>query len=956
MALQGTKALEAWCRRVTAGYPGVNILNMTTSWRSGLAFCAIIHHHCPELLDFHSLDPDDVFGNNELAFQIAEQHLGVPSLLDPRDMVECELLDRLSILTYLAQYHQAFHGQAVQNRIRRIGSMSKSSSINSDLAENGRGGRQQVPTIGRGFDPCRVCAKSVFILERLNVGGRILHRTCFKCARCENQLSLAGYYETESGEYCCELCPDEEQQSRSTTIRANASVVEIKAPAGESAEEEEVDSGHSSEDTSDGEEEEPEMRDAEGRRLTVVAVVEEEDSKADDPETNDESVTSGYVEDSVHVRLAAEAVAGPEEEDEEVQPVNEAAGVDCHPPPTPSSTSAVNITAEERTTTSDTTTTNPFGDDDDDEGDVKAAAGLSNVMSPVAINFQPSSSGASDSKVQNKSLNPFGSDDEDNVDDNAAYQSRSTALLATTASLSPSEQGTTRQHNTAGNQVKSHQQSSSSLNPFGCDLSSEDDDDVRSRGSVSPSPSTRSATRLRKKRRAPLPPPQRSTPGTPRSSTVPTAAGGLAHLTDSSSRPVAAPRLSLAALPPSGGSHSPGRHSTPPPPLSSSSAASAEAAKRLKDENNMNRRSQILESIRGGGEQRPEPPSGHHSHHHMVTSNTSLSSQHTLADSAVSSSCSRSETVSLMSTSTTTTTQSAADSAGRTSSSSSSSPCFSPLTADKADDEAGQWRKKKGPAPPRPIPPRRTVKKLHRRAINQELEDIEVKQSELERQGVRLEQTIREICDKSDAEAGADRDSLGPEAEDLIIQLFDLVNEKNELFRRQTELVYMKKENRLEEAHADLEYQIRVLMARPESQRTPEDRLREEQLIGRLVQVVGLRNEIVDCLEMDRLRELDEDTAIEDHMSNYAAVKPAVEAHKKMFPKILKLKKKKKKNRDSEKDVDTSETSSVVGCGGVTDSATATGARGGGGGEKKNKSTKKKLLSYASKKLAFSNS
>ena len=59
--------------------------------------------------------------------------------------------------------------------------MSKSSSANSDLSEGTRG--RQVPTIGRSSDPCRVCAKSVFILERLNVGGRILHRTCFKCAR-----------------------------------------------------------------------------------------------------------------------------------------------------------------------------------------------------------------------------------------------------------------------------------------------------------------------------------------------------------------------------------------------------------------------------------------------------------------------------------------------------------------------------------------------------------------------------------------------------------------------------------------------------------------------------------------------------------------------------------------------------------------------------------------------------
>ena len=76
MAVQGTKALEAWCKRVTEGYQGVSILNMTTSWRSGLGFCAIIHHFCPELIDFQSLDPEDVFGNNELAFSVAEQHLG----------------------------------------------------------------------------------------------------------------------------------------------------------------------------------------------------------------------------------------------------------------------------------------------------------------------------------------------------------------------------------------------------------------------------------------------------------------------------------------------------------------------------------------------------------------------------------------------------------------------------------------------------------------------------------------------------------------------------------------------------------------------------------------------------------------------------------------------------------------------------------------------------------------
>lgn len=36
-----------------------------------------------------------------------------------------------------------------------------------------------------------------------------------------------------------------------------------------------------------------------------------------------------------------------------------------------------------------------------------------------------------------------------------------------------------------------------------------------------------------------------------------------------------------------------------------------------------------------------------------------------------------------------------------------------------------------------------------------------------------------------------DDDSLPIDVEDLILQLFELVNEKNELFRKQAELMYL---------------------------------------------------------------------------------------------------------------------------------------------------------------------
>ncbi|KAH3742992.1 Flagellar calcium-binding protein TB-44A [Pelomyxa schiedti] len=92
--------LIRWCQDETTGYRDVNITNATTSFKDGLAFCALIHKKHPELVDFNSLKKENAAENLKLAFDAAET-LGVPKLLDEQDILDMSVPEKLSMVTYL---------------------------------------------------------------------------------------------------------------------------------------------------------------------------------------------------------------------------------------------------------------------------------------------------------------------------------------------------------------------------------------------------------------------------------------------------------------------------------------------------------------------------------------------------------------------------------------------------------------------------------------------------------------------------------------------------------------------------------------------------------------------------------------------------------------------------------------------------------------------------------------
>uniref|UniRef100_A0A8C7RJT5 F-actin monooxygenase n=1 Tax=Oncorhynchus mykiss TaxID=8022 RepID=A0A8C7RJT5_ONCMY len=254
--------LLTWCQKQTLGYRGVDVTNLTSSWKSGLALCALIHLIRPDLIDFDSLNEEDSAKNNQLAFDIAEREFGIQPVTTGKEMALDQDPDKLMMVLYISKVYEMFRNSPAsitgrletdennedyssesansvynlmnqtqpRKRIPKLscqsappagegGEQSKVRSMATQLLakieenaapggalRNKCVGRKEFPQNLGGSDMCHFCSKRVYVMERLSAEGYFFHRECFRCDVCSSTLRLGGHaYNSKQDKFYCKL-------------------------------------------------------------------------------------------------------------------------------------------------------------------------------------------------------------------------------------------------------------------------------------------------------------------------------------------------------------------------------------------------------------------------------------------------------------------------------------------------------------------------------------------------------------------------------------------------------------------------------------------------------------------------------------------------------------------------------------------------------------------------------
>ncbi|XP_067226795.1 F-actin-monooxygenase mical1 [Chanodichthys erythropterus] len=248
-SIRRLEELLTWCQKNTAGYEHVKVKDLSESWRSGLALCALINNFRPELIDVTRLDEYNITANNKLAFDVMEKEFGIDPIMRASEMTTCGKIDQLSMVVYLTQIRTALtekdtpadRGNSLSptnknlslSRARLAASFLNTLKRNSLQRRRDRLASEKGPKTQKmkekeeekdvkeeksaapvapvsssetcGSELCYFCKKHLYVLERGSAEGKFFHRSCFSCYHCGSTLRQGGYtFHSNTGRFYCE--------------------------------------------------------------------------------------------------------------------------------------------------------------------------------------------------------------------------------------------------------------------------------------------------------------------------------------------------------------------------------------------------------------------------------------------------------------------------------------------------------------------------------------------------------------------------------------------------------------------------------------------------------------------------------------------------------------------------------------------------------------------------------
>ncbi|KAI4883596.1 hypothetical protein NFI96_020712 [Prochilodus magdalenae] len=220
--------LLSWCQKHTAWCKEVQVKDLSQSWRSGQALCALIHNFRPKLIDMSSVDGSNALHNNQLAFDILQREFGIEPIMSASDIASSKEIDQLSMVLYLTQVHSAFtetpqpkdpsiskslslsrtrsavfflnklKQNSLQRRKERLSAKREERKQDMREEEEKHDPVSAVPAAVSATDPCSselcyFCHQQLYVLERFSAEGKFFHRSCFTCQCCGTTLRQGGY-------------------------------------------------------------------------------------------------------------------------------------------------------------------------------------------------------------------------------------------------------------------------------------------------------------------------------------------------------------------------------------------------------------------------------------------------------------------------------------------------------------------------------------------------------------------------------------------------------------------------------------------------------------------------------------------------------------------------------------------------------------------------------------------